>query len=140
MVKVIAHPETSLVITPSVNNPEYGTFRVDSEHKSLENGFVNIQKRSAFIRGRVSDLTQLGLVAGMKLPGNIIKKESFDPFYESQPAKINPQTKEVILTNGKETYLEYQYTELKDAKDVWVDSTPVEVAETTQEELARQGM
>lgn len=138
-VKVIAHPESGNVITPSSRNPEYGTFRVDSENRSLENGFVNISKRTAFIRGKISDLETLGLRAGQVLPGRIQKRESFDPFYEDQEPKINPSTQEVVLTNGQESYLEYVYTSDAKASDVWVDNADAEeLTEEAKAELAKQ--
>lgn len=128
-VKVIAHPTTGLVITPSTKNPEWGTFRVDSVHTSFENGIVNVQKRSAFIRGKLSDLAGLNLRAAQTLPGQIVKKESYAPFFEGQSPKINPSTKEVVLSNGRETFLEYEYSQDLSATDKWVDSeAPVEVA------------
>lgn len=140
-VTVIAHPETGNVITPSSNNPEYGTFRVDSIDKSLENGFVNINKRSAFIRGRITDLSSLDLKAGQTLPGKIQKQESFDPFYDGQEPKINPTTNEVVLTDGKETYLQFEYTANAKALDIWVDnSAPVEQTQDAQEQLEEQQM
>lgn len=140
-VKVIAHPESGNVITPSSKNPEYGTFRVDSENRSLENGFVNISKRTAFIRGKISDLETLGLRAGQVLPGRIQKRESFDPFYDDQEPKINPSTNEVILTNGQESYLEYVYTSDVKASDVWVDNAEAEeLTEEAKAELAKQAV
>ena len=118
-VTVVAHPETGHVITPSSNNPEYGTFRVDTVSKSLEGGFVNINKRSAFIRGKIEDLQGLGLKADMKLDGCIKKQEAFEPFYADQEPKINPTTEEVVLTDGRETYLQFEYTADPKALDVW---------------------
>lgn len=139
-VKVAAHPDTGNVITPSSNNPKFGTIRVDSEHKSFEGGFVNISKRSAFIRGKMSDLNSLGLRKGQALQGKIIKKESFEPFYEGHASKINPQTGEAILTNGRETYLQYEYTADKNACDTWVGETPAEVSSNVQEAFANQAV
>jgi hypothetical protein len=131
-VKVIAHPETGNVITPSSKSPEFGTFRVDTENRSLENGFVNITKRSAFIRGKLTDLAMLNLSAGQALPGRIQRKESFEPFYENQEPKMNPSTGEIVLTDGKQTYLEFVYTSDAKSVDVWVTSQEVttEPAET----------
>jgi len=123
MVKVIAHPETGAVITVSKNNSQYGTIRLDSENVSLEGGFMNKSKRTAFIRGKVSDLQSLGYKAGQTLGGKIMKKESFSPFYEGQRPKINPSNGEIILTNGEETFLDYTYTSDANAADVWVGST-----------------
>lgn len=119
-VKVVAHPETGAIITPSTKNLEWGTFRVDSENISMENGILNLSKRSAFIRGKIEQLNQLGLKAGQSLPGKIVKRESFEPFYEGQPAKINPTTNEVVLTNGRPTYIEFVYSANAESPDVWV--------------------
>lgn len=135
---VVKHPETGLVITPSVNKPEFGTIRIDQEVNVFNNGFFAIQKRTAFVRGRITDLESLGLKDGSTLDGKIIRKESFEPFYENQEPKINPQTNEVVLTDGRPTYLEFEYTEDKDASDHWVaESNEVE---ETADILAEQSM
>lgn len=120
IVKVVAHPETGAIITASTKNPEWGTFRVDSENVSMENNFFNVSKRSAFIRGKIADLNSLGLKAGQSLPGKIVKRESFEPFYEGQQAKINPSNGETVLTNGRPTYIEFVYSANAEAPDVWV--------------------
>ncbi len=139
-VKVAVHPNTGLVITQSVNSPEWGTIRVDSENKSFSNGMLNISKRSAFIRGRMNDLEALGLRGGQTLAGKIQKQESFNPFYENQPSKINPTTNEVVLTNGRETYLQFEYTEDDKALDLWVEETPQEKENEVQGALQQQAI
>lgn len=146
-VTVGTHPTTGLVITPGTKNPEWGAIRVDSVHKSMKGGILNVQKRSAFVRGKLEDLNSLGLNAGKVLPGVIFKKESFEPFYvagengatKTQEPKINPTNNEVVLTNGKPTYIEYEYDETGLANDVWVGETPEEMATKMREELASQG-
>lgn len=135
---VVKHPETGLIITPSVNKPEFGTIRIDQEASVFTNGFFAVQKRTAFVRGRITDLESLGLEDGSTLDGKIIRKESFEPFYENQEPKINPQTNEVVLTDGRPTYLEFEYTEDKNASDHWVAESN-EVAETA-DILAEQSM
>lgn len=135
---VVKHPETGLVITPSINKPEFGTIRIDQEVDVFNNGFFAVQKRTAFVRGRITDLESLGLKDGTILDGKIIRKESFEPFYENQEPKINPQTKEVILTDGRPTYLEFEYTEDKNASDYWVAESN-EITETA-DILAEQSM
>lgn len=138
IVKVVAHPTTGLVVTPSTKNPLWGTFRVDSENVSMENGIMNRSKRSAFIRGQLLDLNSLGLKADQALPGKIIKRESFEPFYVGQPAKLNPTTMQVVLTNGRETYIEFAYTEDVNAPDVWVGDTTAQVADAVAGAIAGQ--
>ena len=135
---VVKHPETGLIITPSVNKPEIGTIRIDQEVSVFNKGFFAIQKRTAFVRGRITDLESKNLKDGSTLDGKIIRKESFEPFYENQEPKINPQTNEVVLTDGRPTYLEFEYTEDKNASDHWVAESN-EVAETA-DILAEQSM
>lgn len=135
---VKAHPDTNLVITPSPTKPEFGKFRVDSRHVSMENGFVNIQKRTAFVAGRTEDLQSLGYKADQTIAGQIIKKESFEPFYEGQSPKINPSNKDVVLTNGKQTYLQYEFTQDLSAHDEWIGSTSEEISAETARKLAEQ--
>ena len=139
-VQVVKHPVTGLVITPSSNNPEWGTIRVDSENVSFTNGIMNVNRRTAFIRGRVEHLNMMKLTDGKKLPGKIQRQESFSPFYEGQESKINPSTGEIIMTNGKESYIQFQYTEDPAALDLWVGDTSVEVSEDAEKALAAQAL
>lgn len=119
-VKVVKHPTTGNIVTAG-SNPEYGTVRVDSETVSYTNGYMNKSRRTAFIRGRVSDLESMNFKDGQRMIGIIQKQESFSPFYDGQTPKINPSTSEVILKDGKEVYLQYEYIEDTNApKDVWV--------------------
>ena len=126
--KIVAHPETGLLITPSVNKPEFGSIRIDSQQKVFSNGFMSVQNRTAFVSGRIEDLETMNLRAGMVLPGKIIRIESFSPFYtagvngatRTQESKINPTTGEEVLTDGRPTYLNFVYTEDKDAQDYWI--------------------
>lgn len=142
-VKVAKHPETGAIITVSAKKPEYGTFRVDSTHVSLEGGFTNVQNRTAFIRGKVSDLELLNLKEGQILPGQIVKRESFQPFYDRQTPKIYPTGHEragqPVLKNGREVYMEYVYTSDTNASsDVWVGDSPAELSEEAKNAIAEQ--
>lgn len=146
-VKVVAHPETNAIITPSTKTEGFGTIRLDSVHKSFEGGFLNVSRRTAFIRGRMEDLEGLGLKAGQALQGKILKKESFSPFYEGQVAKQYPEGAIVngiavggqsVLTNGRETYLQYEYTADPNAVDLWVGETPEGVAQNVETSMQEQ--
>ena len=131
IVKVVKHPVTGNVITISEKNPEFGTIRLDAEQNVFSDGFFNVQKRTAFVRGRLVDLESLNLKDGQVLAGQIVRKESFEPFYEGQTPKINPTTNEVVLTDGRPTYLEFEYTEdMSKPSEIWVENTSVE-AEVT---------
>lgn len=142
-VKVVKHPVSGLVITVSTKNPKYGTVRLDESHTSFENGFLNTQKRTAFLRGEVEQLEALGLKDEQKLPGKIIKRESYAPFYEGQSPKIYPEGSEragqPVLKNGRETYLEYVYTASNTADpDVWIGEDIAVVSQEAQDALAEQ--
>lgn len=138
-VKVVAHPETGAVITQNVNKPEFGTLRLDSENVSMSGGYLNKNRRTAFVGGNYEEFKSLGLRAGQVMPGLIQKQESFSPFYEGQSPKINPTTQEVIFKNGKEVYLQFEYIADSNAADsIWIDETPAEVDEATQTALAAQ--
>lgn len=141
-VKVVAHPETGAIITVSSKNPEYGTIRVDSVNTSMENGFLNKSHRTAFIRGKIVDLTSMSFKVGTTLPGKIVRKESFEPFYEDQTPKQypagHPQAGENCLTAGLPTYVEFTYTGNSEAPDIWVGKTPEAIAAEAQTVLAEQ--
>lgn len=141
VVKVGVHPETKAVITRNPNKPEFGTIRLDFRTHTLNGGYSAQNNRSAFIHGRMEDLESFGLVEGQELVGKIIKKESFVPFYEGQQAKINPSTGETVLTDGRPTYIDFQYTEDPKAQDVWIDEdVAVETAEVVTNEVAAQDL
>lgn len=132
VVKVGVHPDTKAVITQNPNKPEFGSIRVDYKTTSLTGGFASSGNRSAFIHGRMEDLEAYGLKEGQELTGRIIRKESFAPFYGGQQAKINPSTQETVLTDGRPTYLDFQYTEDSKAEDVWVEEEVEETVDASQ--------
>ena len=85
-----------------------------------------------------TDGDTLSLTAGKMMPGQIIKEESFSPFYENQSPKINPTTAEVVLKDGRESYLQYVYTTDMNATDTWKGESTVELSTETQNALAAQ--
>ncbi len=139
-VKVTKHPTTGDVVTQSTKNPEWGTLRVDSENKSFSGGILNVSKRSAFIRGRMADLQAMNFRDGQVLQGKIQKQESFEPFYEGQNPKINPTTNEVVLTNGKQSFIQFEYVEDPNTPDVWMGTTSNEVSKEVEDALKEQAV
>ena len=144
---VQAHPTTGAVITASVRNPEWGTFRVDSIQPTFSGGVLNMSKRTAFVRGRVVDLEAYGIAAGMQLDGKIIRRESHAPLYDGQTPKIYPNDTVIggvnvsgqpVLKNGREVYMESVYTEALGATDEWVGDTPDAIAEDVAQALSQQ--
>ena len=121
-VTVIAHPTTGLVITPSTNNPDWGTVRLDAKSTEFNNGVMNIRSRTAFVRGEVVNLKQMFTRAGQILQGKIVKETSGEPFYAGQKPVINPQTAEVVLRHGAPFYQNYVFTTNLSATDREVSS------------------
>ena len=109
-VTVVAHPTTGAIITPSTNNPAWGTVRVDASSVEFNNGIMNSRNRTAFIRGEIKNLQQMFTRAGQILQGKIIKETSSTPFYAGQNPVINPQTAEVVMKNGAPFYQNYVFT------------------------------
>ena|SRR5690606_4057021 len=138
-VKVIAHPETGKVVTENPNKPGEGSVRFDQEVNTMEGGYYNKRKRTAFIGGKVEDLESLGLKAGQTMPGRIVQKESYEPFYDGQSAKINPTTNEVIQKNGKDVFFQFVYTERETEPDYeWVGVNDQQVSESVANALGAQ--
>lgn len=134
-VYVAVHPETGAVITPSTNKPEFGTIRLDSQCVVVSRGgFLDIQKRSAFIRGRVEILESLGLKDHQMMQGKIIREESFEPFWDGQEPKINPTTQEIVLLDDKPVYMQHVYTEDMTQTDRFINSQADKEEEQGSEE------
>jgi len=111
----------------------YGSVRVEQAALSSENGFINIRNRSTFItlEGKSLDLLRSRLVAGQPFPleGKIVREESFTPFYEGQPHKINPQTKEDILVDNQKVYFYDKFVTNMNASDSLISANNVAVSE-----------
>lgn len=132
-IKVAVHPVTKEVITVNVKKPEFGTIRLDQESISMENGFLNKLKRSAFINGKIEDLKLLNYKEGQILAGQIIRKESRKIMFDNQNPKINPTTKQIHLIDGQPVYFKDYYTEDMSAKDELIKSVTNNISVSNQE-------
>lgn len=132
MVTLVAHPTTGAIITVNPNKPAYGTVRLDSEESVLNGGFFDIRKRVTFVSGPMEALQKTFKKAGQVFEGKIIMIESFNPFYEGQKPKMNPQTQQVVLVQGKPVYMEYEWDRTGQLHDHWVDNI-VATAENAQQ-------
>lgn len=134
---VKSHPESGLVITPSKNNPEWGTIRVEQTSFTMTNGILNKSTRVAFLRGKIADFKALDLKAEKAYPihGKLAVRESFEPFYEGQASKVNPKTSEEITVNGLPVYRETYFTSNMDEADELITSNSLE---TASKEIANQ--
>lgn len=83
-VKVVAD-ELGNVVRVSQNNPEYGVVRVVQDAVQFVNGWMRKKEKSALIPGFVEDLESLNWTDGQELSGQIIVKESLEPFNENDP-------------------------------------------------------
>jgi hypothetical protein len=129
-VKVTADETTGLVVNVSKNNPEWGHIRVQQSRTMIDdNGFVRKRNISALIHGTVEDLKSFKWVDGQEVAGQIIAKESLEPFNYNQPErdyKIAGKTGIVCCQDGQPIYRKTFYTLNSSAEDVLVAHNNVE--------------
>ena len=106
------------VVIASENKPEFGYVRVEQITTVMENGWMNEQKRSALIRGKVESLSKIFKAEGQVLSGKIIVKESTTAFRPDQEPKRAGKDGEILTHNGMPIYREAFYTDDANASDV----------------------
>lgn len=103
------------VIGISKNNTDYGYVRVEAIAREIkEGGWLKYVRRSALIKGLVEDLKQANFKEGEEIPGQIIIKESLEPFNPENPEKNLKRAGAdgIVLTfQGQPIYRESFYTE-----------------------------
>jgi len=96
------------VIVVNESKPEYGSIMLEEVAFVNSDGFMNKQRRVAFLRGEVETLKEYvssaNLKVGSVVPGKIYVVEKTTPFYEGQEPKINPKTNEIITSEGALIY------------------------------------
>ena len=76
------------VVVMSNDNPKFGYIRVEQTRSLIDNrGWLRKKDVSALIQGETTDLLDLKLEAGDALSGNIIIRESLEPFSIKNPEK-----------------------------------------------------
>ncbi len=76
------------VVVMSNDNPKFGYIRVEQTRSLIDNrGWLRKKDVSALIQGETADLLDLKLEAGDALSGNIIIRESLEPFSTKNPEK-----------------------------------------------------
>ena len=135
---VVTNPKNGLVVTKfDKNGKTYGTVRVDESFIAVENGYSSLKRRTAFITlgHDVLDFLEPLIKADAPYPleGKIVVTESFEPFYEGQVAKMNPQTEEFIRVDGKLVYRNSDFTTDKNAQDVLIRPSQVSAPSTDAE-------
>jgi hypothetical protein len=129
-VKVTAEEVTGNVVVVSKNNPEWGHIRVEQSRTTIDdNGFARKRNISALIHGTVEDLKSFKWVNGQEVPGQIIAKESLEPFNMNSPErdyKIAGKTGIVCCQDGQPIYRKTFYTLNSSAEDVLVAHNNIE--------------
>jgi hypothetical protein len=132
-VKVIADAN-GVVINQSVNNPDYGYVRLEQTRTLIDdNGFLRRKAISTLIQGEIKVLQLSGFYAGQELPGNILIKESMEPFSKKDPArdqKIAGETGIICSVEGSPIYRKTVYSTAANATDITIQHDNVEELRT----------
>jgi hypothetical protein len=103
------------------NNPELGSIRVEQSVMQVnDRGWLRSSKRSAYIKGKVTDLQEAGYTKGQTLPGKIVVVESFQPFNQENPdrdLKIAGDTGVICRVDDEPIYRQTFYTTNENAVD-----------------------
>lgn len=122
-VKVIADAN-GVVINQSQKNPEFGYVRLEQVRTVIDdNGFLRRKAVSTLIQGEVAVLQASGFYAGQELPGNIVIKESMEPFSKKSPErdhKIAGETGILCTVEGAPIFRKTVYTTASNAEDVTI--------------------
>jgi hypothetical protein len=121
-VRVCAEESTGAVIVRSQNNADYGHIRVEQTRMLIDdNGFARKRTLSALIPGTVEDLKMFGWTAGQEISGQVIVKESLEPFNTKNPErdyKMGGKTDVVCCVDGEPIYRKHFYTLSEGNEDI----------------------
>jgi hypothetical protein len=125
-VKVTAD-EAGNVIVRSPKNPDYGHIRVEQIKMIIDDsGFARKRKLSALIPGTVEDLKCFGWTKDQEVDGQIIVKDSLEPFNKKFPErdyKVAGRSGVVCCQDGMPIYRRNFYTLNMKATDIKVEHT-----------------
>ena len=86
----VSSNEDNSIITLSKNNPEYGYIRATQQRLLInKKGWVSIRPLSALVQADVETLKMLNWSPNQQLRGQIVIKESFEPFTPDNPDNIS---------------------------------------------------
>lgn len=109
------------VIGVSQNNPEYGYIRIEQQTIQVnDQGWLKSVKRSALLKGKMTDLLESGYKNGTELPGKIVVRESLEPFNPENPdkhLKIAGATGIICRVDDQPIYRDSFYTSNPEAYD-----------------------
>lgn len=105
---IVSSNEDNSIITLSKNNPEYGYIRVTQQRLLInKKGWVSIRPLSALVQADVDTLKMLNWSPNQQLRGQIVIKESLEPFTPDNPdkdLKIAGETGIPCCINGEPIY------------------------------------
>lgn len=120
----VAGDEFGNVINLSENNPEYGYVRITQQVNVItEDGWFRPTRRSALLKGKISDLQAGSFFVDQQLPGKIIVKESLFPFNQINPdqhLKIAGDTGIICRVDDQPIYRDTFYTMNPEAQDILI--------------------
>lgn len=131
---VKSNKNTGSVITPSENNPDWGSIMISEETFVVNGGIINRQSRNAFFRAELTTLNAMSLKDGQEFPiqGKLVHHEATTPFYEGQAPKKAGKDGGVLLFNGMPIYRETVFTSDPAETDLLVKHTSVAAVATVK--------
>lgn len=138
--KIDANRVVNGVIVLGEKNPEYGSIMFEETSFTNTGGFLNKQKRVAFLRSDVETLKEyvssMGLKTGSIVPGKIVVLETTEPSYEGQSPKINPTSGEIITHKGNPIYRTTSIGTI-DQMDTLLESDKIEIEITSEKDVLK---
>lgn len=123
-VTVAGDSATKSVIVVSENNPEFGYVKLEQTRSVIDdNNFLKRKTISTLIHSTVEELEQMSFFMGQELPGNILIKESLEPFNSKNPErdlKVAGDTGIVCTFEGNPIYRKAYYSVSANAQDVFL--------------------
>lgn len=131
---VVAHPKTGELISMFDSKSQEGKFgkiRVDQINLEVNKGFSAMKRRSAFITldEATSKMLKPLLVEGEAYPleGQIVVRESLDPFWPNQEPKRKGKYGDIVTHLGSPVYRETEFTSDMSAQDEFLEMDKEEV-------------
>lgn len=118
---IVTSDDNGNVIAVSKNSPEYGYVRVEQVATQInDQGWLKNVRRSALIKGKVTDLAEAKFTANQELDGKIVVVESFQPFNTENPdrdLKVAGETGIICTVDDQPIYRQTFYTTNDNAVD-----------------------
>ena len=123
-VTVAGDSATQSVIVISDNNPEFGYVKLEQTRSVIDdNNFLKRKVISTLVHSTVEELEQMNFYMGQELPGNILIKESLEPFSSKNPErdlKVAGDTGIVCRFEGNPIFRRTYYSVSSNAEDTFI--------------------